>query len=51
LVRKGEARFGIGHVTDAFAQPGLRVALTFPADSHDAIVYAFALPRRVSWPQ
>jgi molybdate transport system substrate-binding protein len=46
LVRKGEARFGMAYVTDAFEQPGLRVALTFPAESHSPISYPFALPRR-----
>ena len=46
LVRRGEARFGIACVTDAFDQPGLRVAMTFPADSHGPISYPFALPRR-----
>ncbi len=46
LVRRGEARFGIAYVTDAFEASGLRVALTFPAESHTAITYAFALPRR-----
>ncbi len=45
-VRKGEARFGIAFVTDAFEQPGLRLALTFPAGSHAPISYPFALPRR-----
>jgi molybdate transport system substrate-binding protein len=46
LVRKGEARFGMAYVTDAFEQPGLRVAMTFPAESHSPITYPFALPRR-----
>ena len=46
LVRKGDARFGIAYVTDAFEQPGLRLALTFPAESHAPITYAFAQPRR-----
>jgi molybdate transport system substrate-binding protein len=46
LVRKGEARFGIAMLTDAFELPGLRIALTFPADSHALITYPFALPRR-----
>lgn len=46
LVRKGEARFGIAYATDAFEGSGLRLALTFPADSHAPISYSFALPRR-----
>ena len=46
LVRKGEARFAVAMLTDAFEMPGLRIALTFPADSHAPITYPFALPRR-----
>ncbi len=46
LVERGEAPFGIVYATDAVASPGVRVAGTFPAESHEAITYPFALTRR-----
>jgi molybdate transport system substrate-binding protein len=46
LVERGEAPFGIVYATDVAASPGLRVAGTFPAGSHEAITYPFALTRR-----
>ncbi len=46
LVRRGDARLGLAYVTDAFAVNGIRVALSFPAESHAPIVYPFALTRR-----
>ncbi|MBR0682938.1 molybdate ABC transporter substrate-binding protein [Roseomonas eburnea] len=46
LVERGEAPFGIVYATDAAISPGVRVAGTFPAESHTAITYPFALTRR-----
>lgn len=46
LVERGEAPFGIVYSTDAQASAGVRVVGTFPAGSHPAITYPFALTRR-----
>jgi molybdate transport system substrate-binding protein len=46
LVERGEAPFGIVYSTDAIASRGVRVAGTFPAESHEPITYPFALTRR-----
>jgi molybdate transport system substrate-binding protein len=46
LVERGEAPAGIVYATDAAVAPGVTVAGTFPATSHDPIVYPFALTRR-----
>ena len=46
LVERGEAPLGIVYATDAAASPGVRVVGTFPAGSHAAITYPFALTRR-----
>ncbi len=46
LVERGEAPFGIVYATDAAASAGVRVVGTFPAGSHEAITYPFALTRR-----
>jgi molybdate transport system substrate-binding protein len=46
LVERGEAPFGIVYATDAAASQGVRVAGTFPAESHVAVTYPFALMRR-----
>lgn len=46
LVERGEAPFGIVYATDAAASQGVRVAGTFPAESHTPITYPFALMRR-----
>lgn len=43
LVARGEARYGIVFGSDALAEPRVRVVGTFPASSHPAIVYSFAL--------
>jgi molybdate transport system substrate-binding protein len=45
LVERGEAPAGIVYATDAAATPGVAVAGTFPADTHDPIVYPFAVPK------
>lgn len=43
LVSRGEAPLGIVYKTDAVSDPGVRIVGTFPADSHEPIVYPFAL--------
>jgi molybdate transport system substrate-binding protein len=43
LVSTGEAALGIVYVTDAHAEPGVKVVATFPADSHPAIIYPAAV--------
>jgi molybdate transport system substrate-binding protein len=43
LVARGEAPLGIVYSTDARAEPGVKVAGTFPEDSHPAIVYPVGL--------
>lgn len=43
LVARGEAPLGIVYATDAKADPAVKVVGTFPADSHDPIVYPIAL--------
>jgi molybdate transport system substrate-binding protein len=43
LVARGEAQFGIVYSTDAKSEPKVKVIDTFPADSHDPVVYPIAL--------
>jgi len=43
LVERGEAPLGIVYATDAAVAPKVRVAGTFPAGSHTAITYPFAV--------
>jgi molybdate transport system substrate-binding protein len=43
LVARGEAPLGIVYKTDAAADPTVRIVGTFPADSHQPIVYPAAL--------
>jgi molybdate transport system substrate-binding protein len=43
LVEKGEAPAGVVYGTDVKVDPSLAVAGTFPADSHDPIMYPAAL--------
>jgi molybdate transport system substrate-binding protein len=50
LVARGEARFGIVYRTDANAEPRVRVVDTFPANTHPAIVYPFAVTANSSNP-
>ncbi len=45
LVERGEAPAGIVYATDAAVSKAVMVAGTFPADSHDAILYPFALTK------
>ena len=46
LVERGEAPLGIVYATDAAASAGVRVLGRFPAESHPAVTYPFALTRR-----
>ncbi|MFC0155641.1 molybdate ABC transporter substrate-binding protein [Xanthomonas dyei] len=50
LVSRGEAPLGIVYGSDARAEPKVRVVATFPADSHDAIVYPVAVLKNSSTP-
>ncbi|WP_455270054.1 molybdate ABC transporter substrate-binding protein [Rhizobium herbae] len=43
LVSKGEAPYGIVYQTDAAADKGVKIAGTFPEDSHPPIVYPIAI--------
>ena len=45
-VARGDAPLGIVYRTDALVEPRVRVAGTFPPDSHPPIVYPVALTRR-----
>jgi len=51
LVGHGETQAGIVYITDVRALPGLAVAATFPADSHDPIRYPVAATRHASQPE
>jgi len=43
LVARGEAPYGIVYQTDAASEPGVKIAGTFPENSHPPIVYPIAL--------
>jgi molybdate transport system substrate-binding protein len=43
LVARGEARMGVVYLTDALAEPRVRVLAAFPARSHPPIVYPVAV--------
>jgi len=43
LVERGEAPAGIVYATDAAASKGVMIAGEFPANSHDAVTYPFAV--------
>ena len=43
LVATGEAPYGVTYVTDAAADPGVRIVATFPAESHPPILYPAGL--------
>lgn len=45
LVERGEAPAGIVYATDAAAAPGVALAGIFPADTHEPIIYPFAVPK------
>ena len=44
-VTRGEAPLGIVYASDALADKGVRVVDTFPADTHEPIVYPIALTK------
>jgi molybdate transport system substrate-binding protein len=44
-VARGEAPLGIVYASDALADKGVRVVDTFPADTHEPIVYPIALTK------
>src|SRR5262249_8505277 len=44
-VARGEAPLGIVYASDALADKGVRVVDTFPADTHEPIVYPVALTK------
>ncbi|SHL81875.1 molybdate transport system substrate-binding protein [Paracoccus solventivorans] len=48
LVATGEAPYGIVYATDAAAEPQVHVVGTFPADTHEPIVYPVALLKNAS---
>jgi molybdate transport system substrate-binding protein len=48
LVERGEAPLGIVYATDAAASKGVKVIGTFPAESHPAVTYPFAITRRAA---
>lgn len=48
LVERGEAPLGIVYATDAAASKGVTVIGTFPAESHPAVTYPFAITRRAA---
>lgn len=48
LVARGEAPYGIVYKTDANAEKRVRIAGTFPADSHAPIVYPVAVTKRAN---
>ena len=43
FVARGEARLGIVYVTDAGAEPGVKIVATIPDDTHPPITYPFAI--------
>ena len=43
FVARGEAPLGIVYATDAAAQDDVTIVGTFPADSHDPIIYPAAV--------
>lgn len=48
LVERGEAPFASIFTTDVFGRPALKVAATYPPESHDPILYPFALTPRAA---
>ncbi len=45
LVARGEAPLGIVYKTDAVIEPGVKIVGTFPAGTHEPIVYPMALTK------
>lgn len=50
LVAHGEAPLGTVYLSDAHAEPRVRVVMHFPEDSHPPITYPFALLKRAKNP-
>ena len=50
LVSRGEAPLGIVYQTDAIADPGVKIVLTFPEGAHPPIIYPVALTANASNP-
>ncbi len=48
LVARGEAPYGIVYKTDANAEKRVRIAGTFPADSHAPIIYPVAVTKQAN---
>ncbi|MGE0419947.1 MAG: molybdate ABC transporter substrate-binding protein, partial [Acetobacteraceae bacterium] len=51
LVERGEAPAGIVYATDAAMSKGVAIAGAFPADSHDPIIYPFAVTKAGDSPE
>ncbi len=51
LVERGEAQAGIVYATDAAGSPNVAIAATFPATSHEPIVYPAAVVRSADTPE
>ncbi len=51
LVARGESPLGVVYASDAVAEKDVRVVDTFPADSHDPVVYPAAIVKGVDDPQ
>jgi len=51
LVARGETPLGVVYASDAVAEQDVRVVDTFPADSHDPIIYPAAIVHGVDDPQ
>lgn len=51
LVARGESPLGVVYSSDAVAEDDVRVVDTFPADSHDPIIYPAAILQGVDNPQ
>lgn len=48
FVARGETPLGVVYRTDAAAEPGVTIVGTFPADSHEPIVYPMAVTREAT---
>ena len=51
LVERGEAPAGIVYATDAAVSKGVMIAGVFPANSHDPVVYPFAVTKAGDTPE
>jgi molybdate transport system substrate-binding protein len=51
LVERGEAPAGIVYATDAAVSPGAAIAGVFPENTHDPVVYPFAITRAGDTPE